>query len=223
MPLIYDTAAGAFIEAETPLVNVGGVWQDSVGNICKDGVWEQVWPTKVYLIQDGLLNSALGSLNSSIYFNATGENTTQQTSNNASFSQSGGYAVFSGKGFYAIEARGFLLSTGNVIGRKKLIIECIGECSIGASVCMGVITDTNYTNLIKNTKRYYRNENMDFAYSAEQIRFGEGYVKPTSALTSYELDVSSAASEKLHLFVKAIASGATSYYCNIRVKNMYLI
>lgn len=49
MPLIYSEEAGAFIEAPTPLVNVGGVWQDSVGYACKDGVWGQVWPETIVL------------------------------------------------------------------------------------------------------------------------------------------------------------------------------
>lgn len=53
MPLIYSDEAGAFIESETPRIRVEGVWQDSVGNICKDGVWEQVWPTKKYLYKSG--------------------------------------------------------------------------------------------------------------------------------------------------------------------------
>lgn len=31
----------------------GGVFEDSVGYACKNGIWEQVWPTKLWLYRDG--------------------------------------------------------------------------------------------------------------------------------------------------------------------------
>ncbi len=53
MPLVYDTEAGAFVEAETPRINMGGVFCDSIGRIYQDGAWRDVWPTKLWLYREG--------------------------------------------------------------------------------------------------------------------------------------------------------------------------
>ena len=53
MPLVYSEAAGAFVEAETPHVSVGGVFCDSIGRIYQGDAWQDIWPTKLWLYQDG--------------------------------------------------------------------------------------------------------------------------------------------------------------------------
>ena len=53
MPLIYSAEVGAFVEAGTPRINMGGVFCDSIGRVYQDGAWRDVWPIKKYLYRSG--------------------------------------------------------------------------------------------------------------------------------------------------------------------------
>lgn len=60
---IYDTTSQAFVDAETPKVNSGGVFIDAEGKVYSGGAWEDAWSGSLpanYIIKDGKVNSDIG-------------------------------------------------------------------------------------------------------------------------------------------------------------------
>lgn len=54
---IYDTTSQAFVDAETPKVNSGGVFIDAEGKVYSGGAWEDAWKNMpVPPVIDGLIN-----------------------------------------------------------------------------------------------------------------------------------------------------------------------